>query len=260
MSRITVKLNEAGTESKPTRRNENAPQFGGYQQPKKRSVFVKVLGVLGILFVVIAVAGTISGYFYWQNLKKTPQYSLALLIDAARRDDQAAIDELIDTNRIVEDFVPQITDKAIELYGRNLPPQTLAKVAQAAAPLMPAVKERARAEIPNLIRDKTKKFENVPFWAIAVGADRYLDITQEVGKAFVRSKLQDRPLELTLKRNGVKWQVVAIKDEELAKRVADKIGQELILLSQKGSLKKAGESLGVKNLNDMLKQLDGIFK
>lgn len=260
MSRITVKLDEAGNESKAAPQNENAPHFGEYRQSKRRGIFVKILRVLGILFAVAAIIGATGGYFYWQNLKKTPQYSLALLIDAARRDDQKAIDELVDTDQIVEDFVPQITGKAIELYGRNLPPQTLFKVAQAAAPLMPAVKERARAEIPNLIREKTKKFENVPFWAIAVGADRYLNITQETEKAFVSSKLQDRPLELALKRNGEKWQVVAVKDEELARRIADKIGQELILLAQKGSLKKAGESLGVGNLNEMLKQFDGIFK
>jgi hypothetical protein len=260
MSRFNVNLNEAAREPKMVTESKNTPNFHEYQKPKKRSVFVKVLGILGIVLAAVILIGTIGGYFYWQSLKKTPQYSLALLIDAARRDDQKAIDRLVDTDAIIEDFVPQITGKAVELYGRNLPPQTIAKVAQIAAPLMPAVKERARAEIPNLIRDKTKKLENVPFWAIAAGADRFLDITQESDTAFVKSKLQDRPLELSLKLNGDKWQVVGVKDDELAKRVAEKIGQELILLAQKRSLKKAGESFGIGNLSEVLKQLDGIFK
>jgi hypothetical protein len=63
-----------------------------------------------------------------------------------------------------------------------------------------------------------------------------------------------------LKRSGDRWQVVSIKDDELAQQIADKIGQELIALAQKGGLKKAGETLGVQNLNDMLKELDGVFK
>ncbi|MEJ7701791.1 MAG: hypothetical protein WKF71_19420 [Pyrinomonadaceae bacterium] len=192
--------------------------------------------------------------------KKTPQYSLALLVDAARRDDQAAIDDLVDTNAVIEDFVPQITDKAIELYGRNVPPQTIARVAQVAAPIMPAIKVRARAEIPGLIREKTKKFESVPFWAIALGAGRVLDVSQEDDKSFIKSKLQDRPLELTLKRNDDRWQVVGIKDEELSRRVAEKIGQQLIVLAKNNGINKTGENFGIENLGDFLKEVEGIFK
>jgi hypothetical protein len=202
----------------------------------------------------------IGGYFYCQILKKTPQYSLALIIDAARRDEQKAIDELIDTDATVDDFMPQITAKAVELYGRNLPPATIAKIAQVAAPVLPVVKQRARAEIPDLIREKTKKFESVPFWAIVVGADRFLDITQEGDKAFVKSKLNDKPLELTLKRSSDKWQVIGLKDEELAKRIAEKIGQEIIALAKNGGIGKTGTNLGVENLQDILKQAQDIFK
>ncbi len=193
-------------------------------------------------------------------MKKTPQYSLALLVDAARRNDQKAVDELVDTDAVVDDFMPQITDKAVELYGRGLAPATIQKMAQVAAPLMPAIKQRARAEVPNLIREKTSKFENIPFWAIAAGAGNYLDITQETDKAFLKSKLQDRPLEVTLKKNGDRWQVVAVKDEVLARRIAEKIGQDLISVAQKGSVKKAGEQLGVSNLEDVLKRAEEIFK
>ncbi len=156
--------------------------------------------------------------------------------------------------------MPQITGKAVELYGRNLPPSTIQKVAQAAAPFLPAVKQRARAEIPNLIREKTEKFASIPFWAIAIGAERYLDITQDNDKAFVKSKLQDRPLEIILKRNENRWQVIGVKDEELAKQIAEKIGQDLITVAKKGGVKKAGEQLGVSNLEDILKNAEGIFK
>jgi len=259
MTRIVVDLTEpVKTETVP--KQSNAPEFGDYQKPKKRSVFAKILAILGIFLVTVLLIGAIGSYFYWQNLRATPQYSLALLVDAARRDDQRAIDELVDTNAVVNDFMPQITDKAVELYGRGLPPSTIQEVTQAAAPVLPAIKQRARAEIPNLIRDKTQKLVSVPFWAIAVGADRYLDITQEGENAFVKSKLQDRALELVLQRNGNKWQVVGVKDEELAKKIAEKIGQDLIAVAKTGGLKKAGERLGVSNLEDVLKNAEDILK
>ncbi len=258
MSKFVVDFNEQ--KANAVNSGVLTPQFGEYQQPKKQSVFVKILKVLSVVILFVFAITAIGSYFYWQNLKKTPQYSLALLVDAARRDDQAAIDDLVDTNAVIEDFVPQITDKAIELYGRNVPPQTIARVAQVAAPIMPAIKVRARAEIPGLIREKTKKFESVPFWAIALGAGRVLDVSQEDDKSFIKSKLQDRPLELTLKRNDDRWQVVGIKDEELSRRVAEKIGQQLIVLAKNNGINKTGENFGIENLGDFLKEVEGIFK
>lgn len=259
MSKFVVDINGQEKENAPP--NASAPHiFENQAAPKKRSVFLKILKFLSIALVLILITGAIGGYFYWRHLRTTPQYSLALLVDAARRDDQKAVDELVDTNAVVDDFMPQITDKAVELYGRGIAPATIQKMAQVAAPLMPSIKQRARAEVPNLIREKTAKFESVPFWAIAVGAGSYLDIIQEGERAFVKSKLAERPLEVALKRNGERWQIVAVKDEVLARRVAEKIGQDLIGAAQKGSVKKAGEQLGVSNLEDVLRRAEEIFK
>ncbi|CAN5449557.1 hypothetical protein BH20ACI1_BH20ACI1_21200 [soil metagenome] len=257
MSKFFVELNKT---EKPISKKQGVPAFSDYQKPKQPSVFVRILKIFGILLTVILLVGGIFGYFYWQNLKKTPQYSLALLIDAARRDDQKAVDELVDTDAVIDDFVPQITDKAVELYGRGVAPATIQKLEQAAAPFLPALKERAKDELPMLIRDKTQKFDSIPFWAIAVGAGKYLDITQEGDKAFVKSKLPDKPLDLTLKRKGEKWQVIAVNDEVLARRIAEKIGQDLITIAQKEGVKKVGEKMGISNLKDILKKSDKIFK
>lgn len=252
MSKIVVNINEP---------EKSIPEFGEYQKPKQKGKFSKALGISAVVLVSLLLIGSIIGYFYWQNLKTTPQYSLALLLDAARRGDQQAIDRFVDTDAVVDDFMPQITDKAIELYGRNLPPATIQKVAQVAAPFLPAVKQRARAEVPNLIREKTQKFANIPFWAIAVGAEKYLDITQENDKAVVKSKSQEeRPLELVLIRKENGWQVVSVKDEELAKQIAEKIGQDLITVAKKGGVKKAGEQFGVSNLEEVLKNAENIFR
>ena len=215
------------------------------------------LGVLFVLSLVVVLVGAISGYFYWRHLKTTPQYSLALIVDASRRDDQEAIDDLVDTDAVIKDFVPQILDKAIELYGRGVSPLVLKQMTQVAAPILPIVGQRAKAELPGLIREKTKKFEKIPFWAIAIGADRYLDIRLGDGKAFIKSKDSDRSFEVEMKRSGDTWQIVALKDEKLAQQIARKIGQEIIALAKnrgKETIENLGRRIGIKNLGDLFEK------
>jgi len=97
---------------------------------------------------------------------------------------------LVDTDKVVDGFVPEIIDSAVDLYGRGMPPQTIANLTVVAQPIMPALKDRARIEIPKLIRDRTSKFEHVPFAAIVMGADRYLDIKIDGNNAAVTSKIK----------------------------------------------------------------------
>jgi len=259
MSRFTVNLENSSTKSANVK-SQNVPSFGEVNPPKKRGRLGKILGIFAAIVGVILLVSAISGYFYWQSLKKTPQYSLALLIDAARNEDQKTIDSLVDTNAVVDDFMPQITDKAVELYGKGLPQATIAKVAQVAAPVLPAIKDRAKAELPRVIREKTDKFSSVPFFAIVIGADRYLEINQTGDLATVKSKIVERPLEVKMKKNGDKWQVIGVKDEQLATRIAQKVGQEIIAVATKGGIRKAGETLGIKNLQDLLNQAGDILK
>src|SRR5215204_4266923 len=86
------------------------PVFSGVTilKPMPKRPFVVVGAVLALVLV-----GLIGGTVYYLGLRKTPQYSLALLIDAAKRDDKTDVSSLIDTNAVVDDFVPQITSKAI---------------------------------------------------------------------------------------------------------------------------------------------------
>ncbi len=254
MNRIVVDLNDDLVAGKET------PLFGDQTVPKKRSVVVRIFKVISILLLGGVLVAGAGAYFYWQSLKKTPQYSLALLIDAARRDDQESVDRLIDIDAVVDDFLPQITAKAVELYGRGLPPKVVARAGQIATPILPAVKDLARRELPGVIRQRTGKFENVPFAAIVLGADRYLDIQLDGDTAAVTSKIEGRPLEVTMRRTGDTWQISGVRDEKLAEQIAQKIGQEIIAVATNGGAGTAGERLGIKDLQDILKQAESIFK
>ncbi len=256
MSRIQIDLEDKKSVA-------NAPSFGVYEESEKAGKFGKVLKIFAGIIVVVLLVGAIGGFFYWSYLKNTPQYSLALLVEAARNDNQKAIDDLVDVDAIVEDFVPQIIDNAVELYARGFDEEIVKKALALTAPILPVVKQRAKAELPGLIREKTKKFEDIPFWAIAIGASQYLDIKQEGDKAFIKSKLASRPLEVEMKQNGDKWQIVALKDEQLARRIAGKIGQEIIgLAKDKGNqqIDEIGKDIGLDDAQELLKKAKDIFK
>ncbi len=237
-----------------------SPGFGGYSEPARPSRSRKALLTVAAIATALILLATVGGYFYWRSFIDTPQYSLALLVDAARRNDQAQVDQFVAIDNIVDEFLPQITGKAVELYGRGLPPRTIARVADVAAPVMPALKQRARAQLPNLIRKKTERFESVPFAAMVIGAERYLDIKQKGDTALVKSKLPEHSFEVRMQRSGGGWKIVGVRDEALATEIAQKVGQEIIAVASNGGAGSAGERLGIKNLQTILQQAEEIFR
>jgi hypothetical protein len=228
--------------------------------PKRGGSVWKTVAVTSLITVaVVALFSGVAGYLYWQHLKTTPQYSLALIVNAARQNDQATITQLIDIDSVVDDFVPQITGKAVELYGRGLAPDIIQRIARIAAPVMPAVKERAREELPGAIRQRTAGLSGIPFSAMVLGADQYLDIRVEGDTATVRSREPDHNFEFRMVRAGSVWKIAAVKDDELATRIAQRIGQEVVAIAVNGP-GSARSRLGVKNINEVLREAEEIFK
>lgn len=220
----------------------------------------RVAKLIFISVVAFLAMSCTAGYFYWHSLKSTPQYSLALLIDAARRNDDAKVNELVDIDSVVNDFVPQIISSAVSMYGRGLPRETLTNLAVVAQPIMPALRDRAKTELPRVIRDRTEKFDRIPFAAIVMGADRYLDITIKGEVATVKSKIEDKPLELKMKRVGDHWQVIGVQDQELSDKIAKTVGQQIIAIASGAEIGDASKNLGVKNLQDVLKRAEDLLR
>jgi hypothetical protein len=215
--------------------------------------------IAGILMLSILLFAGVGGFIYYQSLKSTPQYSLALIVDAAKRDDKAKVNELIDIDAVVDDFMPQIIKKAVELYGRGMPDVVVQKIAQLAEPIMPAVKERARAQLALVIRDRTEQFGDVPFSAMVLGADRYLDVEIRGDTATVKSKTS-RPFVLIMRKFGERWQIVGIRDEQLATDIARSIGQQVIEMATKGVTDEVADRLGVGKLAELLRQAGELVK
>jgi uncharacterized protein (DUF2164 family) len=257
MSKIFIDLENVGKANwrEPETIGQSKLEQEEVQKPRKMAFFKKFLIFLFLIFLTVGV----GVYFYWQGVKRKPHYSLALLVDAAKRDDLETLQQLVDVDAVVDNFVSQFTDKAIGLYGRNIAPEKIKRVVTVISPILPVVKQKVRAEMLRFIREKTKPFEQIPWWAIAIGADKVLETRIEADTAYIKSNDPNREIELTMKREGDLWRVVAIKDERLVRQIAEKIGQEIFSSISKEGLRKTGEKLGISGIEDLMKKLEGAF-
>ena len=94
---------------------------------------------------------------------------------------------------------------------------------------------------------------------MVLGADKYLDIEINGDIAIVKSKLPEHQFEVKMKRSGDRWQIIGVKEEQLATAIARKVGQEIMAVAVGGG-KKAAEEFGIGNLTELLKQAEELVK
>lgn len=222
-SRIVVNLDrsQGGPPAPPSSPQYQPPGQQFYGVAKRRRKWPYVLG--GILLLLV-----IGGFIFWQVYKTRPSYSLALLVDAAQRNDVAAFDSVVDTNRVVQSFAPQVIDEATGRLGTALTPAMRQRIETLVPTLIPGVTENLRAEVMNQVREVTTRAEGKPFFLIALSIPFIVNINQEGDMATVKAERNDRSMELTMQRTpGKRWQVVGVKDAALARRIVDDIARYL---------------------------------
>src|SRR6266404_9621505 len=80
----------------------------GHVRPRRSGRAGRVLGFIAIVLAVVIIGALAGGYLWWRHYQSQPAYSLALLVDAAQRNDGTAIDRLLDLDKITTDFVLQV--------------------------------------------------------------------------------------------------------------------------------------------------------
>jgi uncharacterized membrane protein len=195
--------------------------------PPRGSRGSKVLGIIVIVLALCVLGAVAGGYLWWRSYKTGPAYSLALLVDAAQRSDAKAIDEIVDTDKIVENFIPQVTEKAMGRYAAALTGPLGKQVESLVPKLLPDIKDRVREEVTNRVRELGKRAEGKPFILVALGVPYVVNIKEEGDKASVSATMEDRTTDLTMQRNGERWKIVAVRDDQLAARMVDNIAKNL---------------------------------
>src|SRR5205814_2825081 len=89
----------------------NQPYRGRAAAPKSRQRTGRagrVLGIIAIIMGIVIVGIAAGAYFWWQHYKAQPGYALALLVDAAQRNDNEEVDRILDMDKVNDNYVGDV--------------------------------------------------------------------------------------------------------------------------------------------------------
>jgi len=206
-------------------RAEAAQKRAGRFGPAGR--FGRALGVTGLVVVGLLLALLVGSYAWWQSFKKSPPYSVALLMDAAQRDDVQAVETMIDADKIAQGFIPQVID-SLAAAGSPLPPQARAALPAVIPQLLPRVRETMRDEMARALKGLSQnESSSLPFFAKALGVRQMATVDENGDAANVSLKAGERAFELSMQRDGERWKVVTVKDPQLASEIAARLAASI---------------------------------
>ncbi|HKZ01802.1 MAG TPA: hypothetical protein VJ180_06160 [Pyrinomonadaceae bacterium] len=186
----------------------------------------KVFGLLAIGLAAILLVAGISAYLWWRHYQTTATYSLALIVDAAQRNDMATFNRQVDTDKIVDNLASQAAERAAA--GIGVSGLVLSNPLGSVSPVLPArLKTMFRDWLADEIKHYSAEFGQKPFIVIALSLPAVVNVTNEENTARIEATLGGRPVELTMKREDEIWKLVALKDDGLITRALAEVGKDL---------------------------------
>ncbi len=182
-------------------------------QSRRRRGLAAVLAAIAIILVLIVAGIAGGGFLWWRHYQNSPAYSLALLVDAIQRNDKQTIDEVLDTDKIATDFVSQIRGRvpAASLWVGQI---------DAAKIVSPKVKDTLHDQLIKQVQQLTDVAAGKPFVVVALAVPHFADIKQDHSSARASVNLKDEQIELTMVQTGDQWRITAVRDDKLARMIA----------------------------------------
>ena len=194
------------------------------QRPRR---WLRILTVLaGICLALVAIAAA-AAFFWWRHYQTTPAYSLALVIDAAQRDDMTAFRERIDDEQITKNLVATVREKASGRYGLLLTDTLQARIDDLIPTLLSQWKDRVDSEVVKEIKEFSSRAESKPFVVVALAISSFATISIDGDNARAVPPIPDRTIEILMRRDGNRWKIVDFKDDVLVQKVVDGIMKDL---------------------------------
>ena len=201
-----------------------APAAAG---PKRRRRWPKILAIFAICILVFIAAVAIAGYFSWRRFQTSPEYSLALLVDAAQHNRTDELSKLIDEDEIAKNMIANVSQKAAGRYGVAITPAAEQQIDNVTSSALPRIKQTIHEEVANEIKSFTAGSEPKPFVVLLVTVPSLVKLTTEGDSAKASATVSGRPIEFTMRRDEERWKVVAFNDDALVQRVVDSLMKEL---------------------------------
>jgi hypothetical protein len=242
-SRFVVDMDElrrADDEKREARKRRGVR--GRLRRPQLSPRGRRRLGIVAGALALVALGLAVIFYSWYSGYRSSPVYSLAVLADAAGRDDRQTIDALLDTDGVTRGLVPQVKAKVAERAAQAeggpppIPAAVRRYVEQNAAVLVPGARDAVRdAVVSSVRRGAAGKVDSYPFFAAAVAARFSVDEVREEGDvATVTFTENNRPVELMMQRSGSlgHWRIISLRSDELAERIADNLARGLPALGR----------------------------
>ena len=194
----------------------------GGRKPRR---WLRVLAILAGLMVVGVVVAAVGGFLWWRHYQTTPAYTMILLVDAAHREDQQEFDKYFNYDEIAKNMVATVSQKAAGRYGLAMNSSVQAQIDK--LPAQPSLKQTIHDEVTNDVKDFATLTSARGIPNLLIVLPRHTEITTEGDSAKVKVWLVDRSFDMTMKRNGDRWQVTEVKDDVVVQHVVDNVMKSL---------------------------------
>lgn len=206
---------------------DEAKSTGGKPVARKRRRWPRVLGILALLVVIGVVAAGVGGYLLWRNYQSTPTYTLALILDAAQRNDVAEFQKRINDEEIAKNMTASVSQKAAARYGYALNSSIQQQIDSAMPALLPRVKQAVNDELFKAMQAYAAAPEKRSFITILGAVRSLLTITEEGDSAKATGTMGGNNIEMTMRRDGNGWKVIDVKNDVIVQRIVDSVMKEL---------------------------------
>ena len=97
--------------------NLDAAQGPPAKSVRKRGRWQRVLTIFGFVVLSVVVVAALGGFLLLRRYQSTPTYALALIFDAAQRNDVDEFKKRIDNEEITRNMIASVSQKAAARYG-----------------------------------------------------------------------------------------------------------------------------------------------
>ena len=207
--------------------NLDAPPQGGRTIRGKPRRWPRVLAILGVVALLLVVVIAVAGCASWRYYQSTPTYTLALMVDAAQRDDAVEFQKRIDNEAIAKNMAAVISQKAAGRYGLTLNSSVQQQIDGAIPALLPRLQQTIHDEVVKEIKAFAATTEPQPFIFLLAAIPSLMTITTEGDTAKATASVSGRTIELAMQRDAERWKVTEFKDDVVVQRVVDSVMKEL---------------------------------